>query len=163
VGTGFVLSSFSTARRNHKMSVLVQHGLARGSGPHRDTESRRTGDLNIPCRHRVLVGVAELEGEQIDLVWRHPSCRLSREPKFSPHASMSSSRVGTLGTIANSPDKLVWRTNRTTFSDLRKSSIHQAFGEFVVHTFIVAPQDLGAVRAEAVARLWLTLQKQSSP
>lgn len=41
---------------------------------------------------------------------------------------------GNVDTIANSPDKLVWRTNRTTFSDLRKSSIHQAFCEFVVHT-----------------------------
>jgi hypothetical protein len=41
---------------------------------------------------------------------------------------------GDIDTIANSPDKLVQRTNRTTFSDLRKSGIHQAFGEFVVHT-----------------------------
>jgi hypothetical protein len=41
---------------------------------------------------------------------------------------------GNIDTIANSPDKLVWRTDRATFSDLRKSAIHQAFGEFVVHT-----------------------------
>jgi len=31
---------------------------------------------------------------------------------------------GNIDTIANSPKKLVWRTNRTAFSDLRKSSIH---------------------------------------
>jgi hypothetical protein len=56
-----------------------------------------------------------------------------------------------IDTIAISPDKLVWRTNQSTFSDLRKSGIHQAFGEFVVHTPTVAPQALAAVRGE-VAR-----------
>src|SRR5262245_39464265 len=45
---------------------------------------------------------------------------------------------GNIDTIANSPDKFVWRTNRITFSDLRKSGIHQPFGEFVVHTPTVA-------------------------
>ena len=45
---------------------------------------------------------------------------------------------GNINTIATSPDKLVRRTNQATFSDLRKSGIHQAFGEFVVHTCIVA-------------------------
>jgi hypothetical protein len=45
---------------------------------------------------------------------------------------------GNINTIVNSPDKLVRRTNQATFSDLRKSGIHQAFGEFVVHTCIVA-------------------------
>ena len=45
---------------------------------------------------------------------------------------------GNINTIATSPHKLVWRTNQATFSDLRKSGIHQAFGEFVVHTCIVA-------------------------
>lgn len=39
-----------------------------------------------------------------------------------------------IDTIAASPDKLVQRTNQATFSDLRKSRIHQAFGEVVVHT-----------------------------
>jgi len=41
---------------------------------------------------------------------------------------------GDIDTIAASPDKLVKRTNQATFSDLRKSGIHQAFGEVVVHT-----------------------------
>jgi hypothetical protein len=59
---------------------------------------------------------------------------------------------GNIDTIANSPDKLVWRTNRTTFSDLGKSSIHQVSGEFVVHTPTVAPQALAAVRGELLAR-----------
>jgi len=45
---------------------------------------------------------------------------------------------GDIDTIAASPDELVKRTNQATFSDLRKSGIHQAFGEFVVHTCIVA-------------------------
>ena len=45
---------------------------------------------------------------------------------------------GNINTIVTSPDKLVRRTNQATFSDLRKSEIHQAFGEFVVHTCIVA-------------------------
>ena len=58
---------------------------------------------------------------------------------------------GNIDTIANSPDKLVWRTNRTTFSNLRKSGIHQAFGEFVVHTPTVAPQALSAVRGEVLS------------
>ena len=40
---------------------------------------------------------------------------------------------GSIDTVATSPDKFVWRTNQATFSDLRKSGIHQAFGEFVVH------------------------------
>jgi len=31
---------------------------------------------------------------------------------------------GNIDTIANSPDKLLWRTNRTTFSDLRTSGMH---------------------------------------
>ena len=48
---------------------------------------------------------------------------------------------GNIGTIANSPDKFVWRTNRTAFSDPGKSGIHQAFGEFVVHTPILAGLD----------------------
>ena len=58
---------------------------------------------------------------------------------------------GNIDAIANSPDQLVWRTNRTTFSDLRKSGIHQAFGEFVVHTPTVAPQALAAVRGELLS------------
>ena len=41
---------------------------------------------------------------------------------------------GDIDTIATSPDKLIQRTNQATFSDLRKSRIHQAFGEVVVHT-----------------------------
>ena len=41
---------------------------------------------------------------------------------------------GNIDTITTSPDKLVRRTNQATFSDLRKSGIHKAFGEFVVHT-----------------------------
>ena len=45
---------------------------------------------------------------------------------------------GHINTIGTSPDKLVRRTNQATFSDLRKSGIHQAFGEFVIHTCIVA-------------------------
>ena len=45
---------------------------------------------------------------------------------------------GNINTIVTSPDELVRRTNQATFSDLRKSGIHQAFGEFVVHTCIVA-------------------------
>src|SRR5262245_59521038 len=61
---------------------------------------------------------------------------------------------GNIDTVANSPDKFVWRTNRTTFSDLRKSSIHQAFGEFVVHTPTVPPQVLAAVRGETPVRPW---------
>ncbi len=40
---------------------------------------------------------------------------------------------GGIDAIATSPDKLVRRTNQATFSDLRKSGIHQAFGEVVVH------------------------------
>ena len=55
---------------------------------------------------------------------------------------------GDIDTIAASPDELVKRTNQATFSDLRKSGIHQAFGEFVVHTRLVAPQALvSAARA----------------
>ena len=41
---------------------------------------------------------------------------------------------GDIDAIATSPDKLVHRTNRAAFSDLRKSGTHQAFGEVVVHT-----------------------------
>ena len=41
---------------------------------------------------------------------------------------------GDIDAIATSPDKLVHRTNQAAFSDLRKSGIHQAFGEVVVHT-----------------------------
>jgi len=52
---------------------------------------------------------------------------------------------GDIDTIATSLDKLVQRTNRTTFSDLRKTGIHQTFGEFVVHTPTVAAQALAAV------------------
>jgi hypothetical protein len=37
-------------------------------------------------------------------------------------------------------DKFVRRTNQATFSGLRKSGIHQAFGKFVVHPPSVAPQ-----------------------
>ena len=43
---------------------------------------------------------------------------------------------GDIDAIATSPDKLVQRTNQVAFSDLRKSGIHQAFGEVVVHTHI---------------------------
>jgi hypothetical protein len=48
---------------------------------------------------------------------------------------------GNIDTIATSPDKLARRTNQATFSDLRKSGIHKAFGEFVVHkrTVLVRP------------------------
>jgi hypothetical protein len=52
---------------------------------------------------------------------------------------------GNIDTIATSPDKLVRRTNQATFSDLRKSGIRKAFGEFVVHTRTVAPQVLASV------------------
>ena len=52
---------------------------------------------------------------------------------------------GDIDTIATSPDKLVQRTNQATFSGLRKSGIHQAFGEFVVHTHIVASPALASV------------------
>ena len=45
---------------------------------------------------------------------------------------------GNINTIVASSDEFVRRTNQATFSDLRKSGIHQAFGEFVVHTCIVA-------------------------
>ena len=38
--------------------------------------------------------------------------------------------------IATSPDKLVHRTNQAAFSDLRKSGVHQAFSEVVVHTYM---------------------------
>ena len=40
---------------------------------------------------------------------------------------------GNVDTIVISPDKFVRRANQVTFSDLRKSGIHKAFGEFVVH------------------------------
>src|SRR5262245_42187904 len=59
---------------------------------------------------------------------------------------------GDIDTITNSPDKLVLRTNRTAFSDLGKSGIHQAFGEFVVHTPTVAPQALAPVVRGEVAK-----------
>jgi hypothetical protein len=59
---------------------------------------------------------------------------------------------GDIDTIATSPDKLVQRTNQATFSDLRKFGIHQAFGEFVVHTVIVAPQALASVLHRRVAK-----------
>ena len=78
-GTRFVLSSFSTVGRNHKMSVLVSRAwICPEFWSAYRAESRRTGDLNIPCRHRVLVGVAEIEGEQIDLVghWRGLNARV---------------------------------------------------------------------------------------
>ncbi len=52
---------------------------------------------------------------------------------------------GDIYTIATSPDKLVRRPSQATFSGLRKSSIHQAFGEFVVHKNIVAPQALASL------------------
>jgi hypothetical protein len=52
---------------------------------------------------------------------------------------------GDIDTIANAPDKLVWWTNRTAFSDLGKPGIHQAFGEFIVHTRTVAAQAFAAV------------------
>src|SRR5215510_14173865 len=68
---------------------------------------------------------------------------------------------GNIDTIANSPDKFVWRTNRTTFSDLRKSSIHQASGEFVVHTRTVAPRALAAVRGEFLSQTLATCPKPS--
>ena len=41
---------------------------------------------------------------------------------------------GYINAIGPSPDKLVHRTNQAAFSDLRKSGIHQAFSEVVVHT-----------------------------
>jgi hypothetical protein len=47
---------------------------------------------------------------------------------------------GNIDTIVTSPDKLVRRTNQATFSGLRKSGIHHAFGKFVVHPPSVAPQ-----------------------
>ena len=59
---------------------------------------------------------------------------------------------GDIHTIANSPNKLVQRTNRTTFSDLRKSGIHQAFGEFVVHTPTVAIASFCCSAARRVAK-----------
>jgi hypothetical protein len=66
---------------------------------------------------------------------------------------------GDIDTIANSPDKLVLRTNRTAFSDLRKSRIHQAFCEFVLHTPTVAPRALAAVlRGVLPARSWQAAQ-----
>jgi len=55
---------------------------------------------------------------------------------------------GNIDTIANSPDKLIWWTNRTAFSNLWKSGIHQVFGEFIVHTPTVTSQALAAVRGE---------------
>src|SRR5450759_1771719 len=59
---------------------------------------------------------------------------------------------GDIDTIATSPDQLVQRTNQATLSGLRKSGIHQAFGEFVVHTPIVAPQALASVLPRRVAK-----------
>ena len=41
---------------------------------------------------------------------------------------------GDIDAIATSPDKLVHRANQAAFSDLRKSGIHQACSEVVVHT-----------------------------
>ena len=41
---------------------------------------------------------------------------------------------GDIDAIATSPDKLVHRTNQAAFSGLRKSGVHQAFSEVVVHT-----------------------------
>src|SRR5262252_6036838 len=67
---------------------------------------------------------------------------------FIERAEIHSTRLykvcegGNIDTIATSPDKLVWRTNQATFSDLRKSGIHKAFGEFVVHSRTVAPKFL---------------------
>jgi len=64
---------------------------------------------------------------------------------FIERAKIHSTRLykfiegGNINTIAASSDKLVRRTNQATFSDLRKSGIHKAFGEFVVHTRTVAP------------------------
>jgi|GEM_PF-1432490 len=52
---------------------------------------------------------------------------------------------GDIDTIATSPEKLVRRPSQATFSGLRKSSIHQAFGEFVVHSNIVAPQAIASL------------------
>jgi hypothetical protein len=70
---------------------------------------------------------------------------------------------GDIDSIANSPDKLVQRTNRTTFSDLGKSGIHQAFGEFVVHTPTVASQALSAVlRRELQVRRWQAVQNHKT-
>ena len=57
---------------------------------------------------------------------------------------------GDIDTIATSPDKLVRRTNQATFSYLRKSGIHKALGEFVVHTPIVASQVLASVLPRGV-------------
>ena len=67
---------------------------------------------------------------------------------FIERAKIHSTRLykffegGNIDTIATSPDKLVRRTNQATFSDLRKSGIHKAFGEFVVHSRTVAPKFL---------------------
>src|SRR5262245_37011019 len=58
---------------------------------------------------------------------------------------------GNIDTIVTPPDKLVQRTNQAAFSELRKSGIHKAFGEFVVHTRIVASQALASVLPRWVA------------
>jgi len=78
---------------------------------------------------------------------------------FIKRAKIVSTRVyeffegGDIDTIATSPDKLFQRTNQTTFSDLRKPGIHQALGEFVVHTPAVALQALASVlRGESFDR-----------
>ena len=60
---------------------------------------------------------------------------------------------GNIDTIATSSDKLVRRTDKATFSDLRESGIHQAFGEFVVHTPIVAPRILASVLPRRVEKV----------
>jgi hypothetical protein len=64
---------------------------------------------------------------------------------------------GSIDTIATSPDKPVRRTNQATFSDLRKSGIHKAFGKFVVHSRTVAPQVLASVLPRWVEITCLTL------
>ena len=84
--------------------------------------------------------------------------RISEPPimPFFKRAKILSTRLyeffegGNIDTIATSPDKLVRRTNQATFSDLRKSGIHKAFGEFVVHTRTVAPQVLASVLSRRV-------------
>ena len=77
---------------------------------------------------------------------------------FMKRAKILSTRLyeffegGYIDTIATSPNQLVRRTNQVTFSGLRKSGIHQGFGEFVVHSPIVAPQAPASVLPRRVAK-----------
>ena len=63
---------------------------------------------------------------------------------------------GDIDTIATSPDKLVHRTNQAAFSDLRKSGIHQAFSEVVVHTHIVIAMTAVTPKADILGWLAIT-------